>query len=644
MRMTRHRTLRAIALVALTGAGITLQCPGTALALKTRPQLPFSPFGSFTGATGIAVDQANGNVLVADSAADEVRVFGATGGSPAGGAAGSLTGAQTPAGAFRWGADDSEGHEIYVHPAGVAVDNACAQHGLSGAACTAFDPSNGAIYVTDVFHDVVDKFVVNAAHEYEYVCQFTGFGFAGTACLKNEPTVQATPSEGAFEEPDGVAVDREGNVYVADGGFDEGIVDEFNAAGEDVRRMKSKEIRRLQDIAVDGKGDIYIHAYGNYRKRGEEGYPSFSEIELVRSGFTGGIEGETNPHFHTYMGPVGVGPTGLAFDLASARLFIGYAALQENTLEARQVEEYNEAGEYQTSFGLSGRGIAVNEASDDVYVANQGSISVFGPVVDTPFPVTGSASNVSTAGATVEGSVNPESSTLAAECEVQYGPTEAFGSSVPCEPANVGTGETAVPVTAHLTGLQPGLTYDYRVVARNEEGPAPGGVGSFTTKPAAPIVVGEAASSVTPGSAVLGATINTLNIGISYHFVYGLTSKYGTSIPLSDVSLAASREATPSVSLEGLLPDTTYHFAVIATSAGGTTVGPDATFSTAAPTPPVVGAVAVGGVTRKAWCCRAVSIRRAWRRCTSSTSGATRTTARGSSGKRAAVWGRRACR
>jgi hypothetical protein len=89
------------------------------------------------------VDQSNGNVFVADSRANEIRVFDGEGGTPAGGIPSSLTGEQTPAGQFA----------LNGEPAGVAIDDACFQHALSGAACTSFDLSNGEIYVTDVEHN-----------------------------------------------------------------------------------------------------------------------------------------------------------------------------------------------------------------------------------------------------------------------------------------------------------------------------------------------------------------------------------------------------------------------------------------------------------------------------------------------------------
>src|SRR5258705_71470 len=41
---------------------------------------------------------------------------------------------------------------------GIAVDNSCFFKKLSGITCSAADPSNGDVYVTDPGSDIVDKF------------------------------------------------------------------------------------------------------------------------------------------------------------------------------------------------------------------------------------------------------------------------------------------------------------------------------------------------------------------------------------------------------------------------------------------------------------------------------------------------------
>ena len=52
----------------------------------------------------------------------------------------------------------------------------------------------------------------------------------------------------------------------------------------------------------------------------------------------------------------------------------------------------------------------------------------------------------------------------------EYGPSTSYGQVSPPGGASVGEGHGPVPVTQQLTGLQPGVTYHFRVVATNEWG------------------------------------------------------------------------------------------------------------------------------------------------------------------------------
>ena len=78
-------------------------------------------------------------------------------------------------------------------------------------------------------------------------------------------------------------------------------------------------------------------------------------MKLKRSSFVGEVESEE----------VIGSSRGVAFSLAAGRLFVGFGS---------QMTEYNEAGEAQGTFGTGvlsdAKGIAVNEASDEVYVVN----------------------------------------------------------------------------------------------------------------------------------------------------------------------------------------------------------------------------------------------------------------------------------
>ena len=98
---------------------------------------------------------------------------------------------------------------------------------------------------------------------------------------------------------------------------------------------------------------------------------------------------------------------------------------------------------------------------------------------------------------------------------------------------------------------------------------------------AAPAVGAGGASGITPTSAVVSGTVNTMNAPTQYRFEYGLTSSYTAATQWYSTS-ASTQVKTVAATLSGLSPGTTYHFRLVAQNAGGTTGGPDGTFTTAA--------------------------------------------------------------
>lgn len=97
--------------------------------------------------------------------------------------------------------------------------------------------------------------------------------------------------------------------------------------------------------------------------------------------------------------------------------------------------------------------------------------------VQAPAVSTGQTTQVSYAGATVSGTVDPHSA--ATTYYFQYGPTEAYGLQTPV--AGAGEGAVATPVSAALAGLAPATVYHYRLVALNSAGAKTGADRTFKT-------------------------------------------------------------------------------------------------------------------------------------------------------------------
>jgi hypothetical protein len=98
---------------------------------------------------------------------------------------------------------------------------------------------------------------------------------------------------------------------------------------------------------------------------------------------------------------------------------------------------------------------------------------------------------------------------------------------------------------------------------------------------AAPAAITSAASDITAPTASFNGTVNPRGLETTYHFEYGKTTSYGTSIPVPDKSVGAgTSDVKISQTVEGLETSTTYHFRLAATNSHGTTYGADQTFTT----------------------------------------------------------------
>ena len=78
-------------------------------------------------------------------------------------------------------------------------------------------------------------------------------------------------------------------------------------------------------------------------------------------------------------------------------------------------------------------------------------------------------------------------------------------------------------------------------------------------------------------------------------FEYGPPPGYGSSVPCSSLPGAGTSPVPVGATAEGLDGNTTYHFRIVATNAGGTTAGPDLYFVTT-PMPPIVETGAAGSI------------------------------------------------
>jgi NHL repeat len=243
------------------------------------------------------------------------------------------------------------------------------------------------------------------------------------------------------------------------------------------------------------------------------------------------------------------------------------------------------------------RVVAENQASRNPGNINKGKpvrgkIEEFTPYAVPKAVTIAGAQSVTQTSATLSGTVDPEGAptTYYFEyiSEAGYRAALAKGIANPYEegettaPVSAGTGEVAEAVgPIPATGLLPGETYRYALVATNQFGArGTGAEYTFTTLSALPPVVSTGgASAISQNSATLSGTVGTNGLQTSYGFEIATEpNHYGPATGLGAIGGAATEEVH--VALGELQPGTTYYYRITATNADGTVQGQPGSFTT----------------------------------------------------------------
>ena len=542
--------------VALAACAFALSLGATAA--QAQLFLPLGSFGStgsgsgqFQSPIGVAVDQASGDVYVADSGNARVQKFSGTGTFIAAWGYGVTDGtavSQVCTGSCQAGIPGS-GAGQFSNPTSVAVDS-------SGGA------SNGDVYVGDLSNNVISKFDSNG----NFLLTIDG----------------STAPQGHFQSLVGIAVDQSGHVWAADDGTD--IINEFDDQGNFIPGSGWNDTYgQTVTIAVDSTNNAV------YLIRGT--------LATERWTLTGG--GET-----TIDGGSGAA---LAVDPASGNLFVDHGSdVTIYDASGTMIDSF-------TLTTSSSQGLAFGTTAGNVYVADRtaNNVTFYGPPT-TPGPplvFSESATNVNDTGVTLNTTIVPFG--LDTTCQFQYVDDADFQStgyatatSVPCVPPDLGSSFTFQNASATITGLTTLTVYHFRAVAMNADGTVNGADKTFQTSGPA-IVVTQPATNLTATEATLNGTVNPNGLDTTCMFQYVddadfQTTGYAaaTSVPCNPSDVGAGFSAVSvNAAVSGLTPATTYHFRAVATSADGTVNGNDQTFTTLIAGPPSVGGEAASSVT-----------------------------------------------
>jgi hypothetical protein len=408
--------------------------------------------------------------------------------------------------------------------------------------------ATGEVYVTDPCDKVV--FVLNSVGK--YLKELTG-----------------TELEG----PEGIAVDQAtGNIWVADpGNFFSGEqnVDEYNSKDEFVKKFKVAVKAEDGQMAFDGAtGDLLLsHQSGEVFV--------YSQTGALLETWTGSVT--PNKGF-------GYQPT-LAANDATGDVYV-------TDKEHKVVDVLTSKDEYVgdiTDDFSEPHGLAVSQASGKIFVSDlgyPGHVYIFSPEpVIAPDVTTGAAEKITRTTAVVHGTVNPVESEAGVPAKYYF---QAYNGATAIESAEVEvTGNTTQEVTAELTGLVAGATYEYRLVAKDANGLNKGEFKPFTTHVPIEVINTAEPTEITSSSATLHGELNPDGYQTTCWFEYTDGRRPTIKTPEQNVG---DEEKVVDVSqpITGLEPNSGYGFTFICKNSFGQSESPGSVGTLTAP-PAVLG-------------------------------------------------------
>jgi streptogramin lyase len=527
MRAPRPTPIILTTLAILTSAG-ALTATATTQAATTEHYVTQitgteTPTKEFTGISALAT-AANDDIWAADrpnKVVDEMEPSGKYAGLQ-------LAGAETPAKEFM---------------------------GISALAVAA----NGDIWVSDGPDEVVD--------EMEPSGKYAGVQSTGTE----------TPAKNF--RPVGLAVAANGDIWVSD--FANKVVDEMEPSGKYAgvqltgAEAPIKEFKEFSPghSAVAANGDVWVSDDANNVVDEFEPSGKYAGVQLAGT--------ETPAKEFVRIAGIAVA--------ANGDIWVADAG-------SRVVDEMEPSGKYVMQ--LTGAQIPAKKFSEvgsialsatgDILVAEEKVIDEIelAPLAEA---FTGDSSSLSLMGATVRGEVNPEGTEASGYFEYGLCPGSPCvpgvgGYTSKTEAVPVGKGTDNVKVEMPLSGLEPGRSYRYRLVAHNGNGVLPGTEGRFTLPEAPPppgvSVATGGVSSVTQSTASVFGTVMPQGAEVTWGFEVGAEGGHTEAIAGGTLRAGANGIEPVTLDLSGLAPGVTYHYRVFATGEAGTVYGTEASFTT----------------------------------------------------------------
>lgn len=389
-----------------------------------------------------------------------------------------------------------------------------------------------------------------------------------------------------------IAVGPGDNVYVGD----KARVQIFDSSGAYKEEIPLAEpefpgFGAVTALTVDASGDVFV------KYESAEGVREFTFNETTSEWEEKSTRFDNNPN------PFAIGPVALD---ASGDLYVGDSE-PEPGQPGFHVLKYDAAtGEELASFGsntaaeYSVSGMAFANTTGALYATGSNlnfepRVFVFTP--PPPGPLIGPGSEAGTpdrhGAAKFSADINPEGHETTYHVEyiterqfVEDGETYGAGKVTTTESASIGEGFNDQHVEESLPegALEPGVTYHWRLVAKNSQGTATGADKTLEETPPA-LIEGPWATEVTATSATLTARINPEGTSTTYRLEYGKSTAYEEHTFSGNVGAGTEFVTVGGYHLQELEPGTTYHYRVVTvnecvTGRTCTQEGADHTFTT----------------------------------------------------------------
>ncbi len=355
----------------------------------------------------------------------------------------------------------------------------------------------------------------------------------------------------------------------------------------------------LCGVGVDSAGNVQV---GNYYSGIEKYSPTGVFQSTVANFSTCHVSFDSNDDIYVaeYFGAVrkftaasGYTDSTVIDSVTTTPVRVDTATHQVYVVHDDHVSVYDNSGTllYEFAGGIPGAsltGIAIDQGTDDVYVADAGNdkIHVFSAVqtfADATVTPSG-ATNVTDTSADVNVTI-ADNNALPTNWRLEVSGNGSNWTEIAS--GQTAGGETAV-ATGNVTGLSPNTLYRFRAFTSKPGGPEVASAeGTFLTDSIAPSIVSTAVDLLSPESVRLSGYVNPRSSATTYRFEWGKNAdNLPNRVPTPNGTLGAgpvSRLAVGAVS--GLEAGTTYHYRLVAINSTGTTASSVRSFTTRTASP-----------------------------------------------------------